>query len=234
MPENLPIQIPTRVFLKNLIKEPFSLMRGQKRYFWMISLPILIIGGFFVYKCYPLINETITSNLANPPSYTAALGINSIWVTLLFLFALIFFGIYAYTGSFILGCDIAKKKSFSTVRLTFISKRLGPSIISFIATDILEGLIFSIPILCYFIDFFAAPYLILYTMMVIYHKGPFDSFGKAFYIMRVNFWKIVFGYWIAMLITILLCLTIIGAIWGLPFFVTALGIMNRDLVEKTQ
>lgn len=176
------------------------------------------------------VNANLNGQNPAPPDFAGKLA----WpvpILTLFVIVMLFSSLYAWCGNLIFGCDVAKGVSLNKARFLHVLKRIGPGIVSLFMIGIIE-LITLIPIIGWIIGLLLGPYFAVYQMMVLYHKGPFRSLIKSIEVMEGNFWRIFVGYWVLIFLSGLMCLTVIGVIWGLPFLVIGLGIINRDVIEK--
>lgn len=218
-----------------LLSQPWQLMKGQKRYIWMLNFPILVLLTVLICKSLSGVIAVYVSvengqNL-DMPNFMTNLGLaHRPLLALLFLILFAFCGLYAYSANFIVGCNIAKGIQFQRAHFLVILKRIGSACVVLFVSATLY-LLTTIPILGWILYFFLMPYLALYQMTAIYHKGPFRSLITILKVLKPCFWKVSLGYWIAFILTALMCITIIGAIWGIPFFLTTLGIINREVIE---
>ncbi len=232
------MQISKTLSIDQLITDPWALMKGKKRYFWLLFLPTLIIAAFGVYEFSDFLVALGTSvaaknfSVVEHYSFSRHFGDLSTGEAVMLCLLVVFVFLYTYFGGFILGCDVAKGIPFSWNKLGMIFKRMWPGIVALIVIEIIKMVFLLIPVLGWILNFLFDPFFVLYVIATIYQQGPFSSLPRAWRAMKGNFWRLWVGYYVVVVITVLLCMTLIGAIWGIPFMMIAFGIVNRELLEK--
>lgn len=226
-----------KLSLKQILSEPWALMKGKKLHFFLTNMPFIMLLLFVTVKTWRLwpgcIKALLTGNNIDTNSYLTSLGVHDGFA--LFIFFIVSQLIISYTicNNIILGCNIAKNENFQFHKSHLIKaiKRIGPFYVGCMIWGIIS-LPTHIPFLGWVIYIFAAPACAVYLLLVIYHRGPFKSIKSTFIVMKNNFWKIFLVYWLAYIIVLPLSLTIIGLIWSIPFYSIVHGIINREFIEK--
>jgi hypothetical protein len=205
------------------IKAAWHLMKGQKRYLWLMCVPLILFLVLVV------VTTTVSVMLLHSgPGFTGLMraGEKLLPLVLLGILALCF----TVSGSLIAACNIAKQQAFDWIWCRQAVKRMGSVFCALLVMALVVSLLAFLPS-GHVLSFLMIPVYMTYILLVVHHRGIFQSIIPAFRCLKGNYWRVLAVLVLGSILYVLLSMTIIGLIWSVPFRCLLAGVIYRDVIE---
>ncbi len=203
------------------ISDSWRLMKGQKRYIWLMLVPLLVL---LILGWVSVSRALLTFLLMGGPSLSLDWG-RMIALGILAAVVVSFIG----AAMVIASCNFAQKQEFSKQWFRRAIDRIPYQFCALLILLVIGAVLGRIPggVL---ITIFLFPVALTYFVLVGYRLGPIAAVKPAFLLLKGNYWRVLAVLLLSMLLSGLLAITVIGLIWGVPFRVMVMGVIYRDVL----